>query len=150
MIILSIVFIFLILLAQFNSLRSTLVVMSTVPLAIWGSLLFIFLKGSLNVYSVVGLITVIGLITKHGILFINSLPEEGDKIEKAVFAAKTRLRAVLMTTLAMAFGVIPLMFNTEPAMVYLREMANILFPGIVIGTIMTLFVVPSIYYYIGE
>lgn len=148
-IVLSFIFIFLILLAQFESITKTLVIISTVPLACWGALLIVLLRGKINNYGYLGIITLTGLIVKHGILFINSLkPDIEDKSENAIQAASSRLRPVLMTTLAMAFGVLPLLLSKQSSMIYLREISYILFPGILIGTCMTLYIIPCIYYYI--
>ncbi len=147
--ILSLLFIFLILLAQFENLKHTIVIISTIPLASWGALLIVLFRGKINNYSFLGIITLTGLIVKHGILFINALRNDiEDTIENAVQASKSRLRPILMTTLAMAFGILPLMFAKETSMVYLKEMSYVLFPGILIGTAMTLYVVPSVYYYL--
>ena len=149
MFILSSVFIFLILLAQFESIRSTLIVMMTAPLAIWGSLLVISQGGSLNIYSTIAMITLIGLITKHGILFVNTANEyfKGgmNKFDSSYLAATSRLRPVLMTTLAMALGIAPLLFERDASMIKLFEMAKVLVPGILIGTVMTLFIIPCLF-----
>ncbi len=145
---LAILFIFLILLAQFESIKNTIIVMSTAPLALSSSIIVLYFVGTINVYTTMALITLIGLITKHGILFINSattLLNEGKEVNEAIFeGAVTRLKPVLMTTLAMALGVSPLLFETHPAMIGLKQIAIILFPGITMGTVMTLFVVPSL------
>jgi multidrug efflux pump len=149
MFILSAVFIFLILVAQFESLRSATLVMTTAPLAVWGALLAIRAKGSLNIYSMIGIITLIGLIAKHGILFVNTANEyisQGiEKHQASYMAAIDRLRPVLMTTFAMVLGLVPLMFETDHSMIKIVQMSQILVPGLSLGTFMTLFVIPSLF-----
>ena len=145
--ILSVVFITLILLAQFESLRKTIIVISTAPLSFCGAVFMLFLSSSsVNVYTITGLITLIALIIKHGILFVSGtteLVEQGMKESEAIFeAAAKRLRAVLMTTICMFIGVIPLIFSKEIEMISIQQISLIISGGILIGTIMTLFVVP--------
>jgi multidrug efflux pump len=121
-----------------------------VPLALAGSLLFSFLGfTTLNIYSQVGLITLVGLIAKNGILiveFANSVQEQGrDKVAAVIEAAGTRLRPVLMTTAATVMGHLPLVFASGPGAGARNSIGIMLVTGMVIGTVFTLFVVPSIY-----
>jgi multidrug efflux pump len=121
-----------------------------VPLAISGALLFSFLQlTTLNIYSQVGLITLVGLVSKNGILivqFANHLQETGkDKLAAIIEAAGTRLRPILMTTAATVFGHLPLVFATGPGAGARNSIGIMLVSGMIIGTIFTLFVVPSIY-----
>ena len=120
------------------------------PLAIAGALLFSFLGfTSLNIYSQVGLITLVGLVSKNGILivqFANHLQETGlDKLHAVIEAAGTRLRPILMTTAATVVGHMPLVFATGPGAGARNSIGIMLVSGMIIGTIFTLFVVPSIY-----
>jgi multidrug efflux pump len=144
----SVLFILAILLAQFESLKSAIAVLSTAPLALFGAILAIR-GGTLNIFSTIGLITLIGLIIKHGILFVNSANknlENGGLLTTAVInASRSRLRAVLMTTFAMVLGLIPLLYERHNSMIRCYEMARVLVPGLCFGTLMTLFIVPSLY-----
>ena len=147
---LAIVFIFLVLAAQFESFRSPFIILLTVPLSIAGGLFALWLAGaSLNIYSQVGLITLIGLITKHGILiveFSNQNREAGmDLIEAVVEAATLRLRPILMTTGAMVFGAIPLVIATGAGAASRESIGLVIVGGLLIGTIFTLFVIPAVY-----
>ncbi|HKJ73641.1 MAG TPA: efflux RND transporter permease subunit, partial [Alphaproteobacteria bacterium] len=140
---LAIVFIFLVLAAQFESFRSPFIILLTVPLSIAGGLFALWLAGaSLNIYSQVGLITLIGLITKHGILiveFSNQNREAGmDLIEAVVEAATLRLRPILMTTGAMVFGAIPLVIATGAGAASRESIGLVIVGGLLIGTIFTL------------
>jgi len=124
--------------------------MFTVPLAISGALAFIFLGfASLNIYTEVGLITLVGLITKHGILivqFANQLQEEGHDKRSAIEAAcGVRLRPILMTTAAMVLGVMPLVFASGAGAASRYSMGLVISTGMAIGTLFTLFVVPTAY-----
>jgi multidrug efflux pump len=146
----AIVIIFLVLAAQFESFRDPLIIMLTVPLAISGALAFIFLGfASLNIYTQVGLITLVGLITKHGILivqFANHLQEEGRSKRAAVeHACGVRLRPILMTTAAMVLGVTPLVLATGAGGASRYNMGLVIASGMTIGTLFTLFVVPTAY-----
>jgi multidrug efflux pump len=146
----AVVIIFLVLAAQFESFRDPFVVMLTVPLAVSGALAFIFLGfASLNIYTEVGLITLVGLITKHGILivqFANQLQEEGYAKREAVeHACGVRLRPILMTTAAMVLGVLPLVFATGAGAASRYNMGLVIATGMTIGTMFTLFVVPTAY-----
>jgi multidrug efflux pump len=148
---LSAILIYLVLAAQFESFRDPFIILAgSVPLAISGSLLFSFLGfTTLNIYSQVGLITLVGLVSKNGILiveFANHLQETGkDKLQAVVEAAGTRLRPILMTTAATVVGHLPLVFATGPGAGARNSIGIMLVTGMIIGTAFTLFVVPSIY-----
>ncbi len=148
---LSAVLIYLVLAAQFESFRDPFIILAgSVPLAIAGALLFSFLGlTTLNIYSQVGLITLVGLVSKNGILiveFANHLQETGmDKLKAIVEASGTRLRPILMTTAATVVGHFPLVLATGPGAGARNSIGIMLVSGMVIGTLFTLFVVPSIY-----
>ena len=148
---LSAVLIYLVLAAQFESFRDPFIILAgSVPLAVSGALLFSFLGlTTLNIYSQVGLITLVGLISKNGILivqFANHLQETGkDKLAAVIEAAGTRLRPILMTTAATVVGHFPLVIATGPGAGARNSIGIMLVSGMIIGTIFTLFVVPSIY-----
>jgi len=148
---LSAVLIYLVLAAQFESFRDPFIILAgSVPLAISGALLFSFLGlTTLNIYSQVGLITLVGLVAKNGILiveFANHLQETGaDKMHAVVEAASTRLRPILMTTAATVVGHMPLIFATGPGAGARNSIGIMLVTGMIIGSAFTLFVVPSIY-----
>ncbi len=148
----AVIIIFLVLAAQFESFRDPLIIMLSVPLAISGALAFIcvgFHGLSLNIYTKVGLITLVGLVTKHGILitqFANQLQREGASRRNAVeHAAGVRLRPILMTTAAMVLGVMPLVFASGAGAVSRQHMGLIIATGMSVGTLFTLFVVPAAY-----
>lgn len=148
---LSAILIYLVLAAQFESFRDPFIILAgSVPLALSGSLLFSFLgMTSINIYSQVGLITLVGLISRNGILiteFANHLQEQGrDKLHAVVEAAGTRLRPILMTTAATVVGHLPLVFASGPGAGARNSIGIMLVTGMIIGTIFTLFMVPSIY-----
>jgi multidrug efflux pump len=148
---LSAILIYLVLAAQFESFRDPFIVLAgSVPLALSGALMFSFLGfTTLNIYSQVGLITLVGLIAKNGILiveFANQLQEAGrTKLAAITEAAETRLRPILMTTAATVFGHFPLVFATGPGAGARNSIGIMLVSGMIIGTAFTLFVVPSIY-----
>jgi multidrug efflux pump len=163
---LAIVLIFLVLAAQFNSFRDPVVVLAgSVPLAMFGAMIFTFLKFSgppgmkfaltegwtttLNIYSQVGLVTLVGLIAKNGILvveFANHQQESGlSKVAAVQAAAETRLRPILMTTIATVAGHFPLTLVHGPGAAARNSIGVVLVGGMAIGTIFTLFVVPSVY-----
>jgi multidrug efflux pump len=148
---LSAVLIYLVLAAQFESFRDPFIILAgSVPLAISGALLFSFLgMTTLNIYSQVGLITLVGLVSKNGILivqFANELQETGrDKISAVIEAAGTRLRPILMTTAATVAGHFPLILATGPGAGARNSIGIMLVSGMIIGSAFTLFVVPSIY-----
>ena len=148
---LSAVLIYLVLAAQFESFRDPFIILAgSVPLALSGALMFSFLGlTTLNIYSQVGLITLVGLVSKNGILivqFANQLQESGkDKLAAVIEAAATRLRPILMTTAATVVGHFPLVLATGPGAGARNSIGIMLVTGMVIGTVFTLFVVPSIY-----
>ncbi|HEX6505160.1 MAG TPA: efflux RND transporter permease subunit [Terriglobales bacterium] len=148
---LSGVLIYLVLAAQFESFRDPFIILAgSVPLALSGALMFSFLGlTTLNIYSQVGLITLVGLVSKNGILiveFANHLQEKGmDKAGAVVEAAATRLRPILMTTAATVMGHFPLVLATGPGAGARNSIGIMLVSGMIIGTAFTLFVVPSIY-----
>ena len=148
---LAVVVIYLVLAAQFESFRDPLIIMMSVPLSIFGAIVPLNLGlGTLNIYTQVGLITLIGLITKHGILLVEfanqARRERGLSAREAIVAAaKTRLRPILMTTAAMALGVIPLIIADGAGAAARYSVGLVIFSGITIGTMFTLFVVPAFY-----
>jgi multidrug efflux pump len=148
---LSAILIYLVLAAQFESFRDPFIILAgSVPLAVSGALLFSFLGlTTLNIYSQVGLITLVGLISKNGILivqFANHLQEAGrEKLAAIIEAAATRLRPILMTTAATVVGHFPLVIATGPGAGARNSIGIMLVSGMIIGTVFTLFVVPSIY-----
>jgi multidrug efflux pump len=147
---LALAFIYLVLAAQFESFRDPFIIMLTVPLSMTGALLALLLSGgTLNVYSQIGLVTLVGLITKHGILiveFANQLQEQGHDIRQAVIeAAERRLRPILMTTGAMVLGAIPLALATGAGAESRQQIGWVIVGGLLLGTFFTLFVVPTVY-----
>ncbi|MCA9588634.1 MAG: efflux RND transporter permease subunit, partial [Myxococcales bacterium] len=168
---LAVLLIFLVLAAQFNSFRDPFVILAgSVPLAMFGALIFTFLKfggppglrfpltegwtTTLNIYSQVGLVTLVGLVSKNGILiveFANAQQEQGmSKLDAVRAAASTRLRPILMTTVATVAGHFPLTLVTGPGAVARNSIGIVLVGGMAIGTLFTLFVVPSVYVLIAK
>jgi len=148
--VLALAFIYLVLAAQFESFRDPLIIMLTVPLSMTGALLALLLSGgTLNVYSQIGLVTLVGLITKHGILiveFANQLQERGQEIRQAVIdASELRLRPILMTTGAMVLGTIPLALARGAGAESRQQIGWVIVGGLLLGTFFTLFVVPTVY-----
>jgi multidrug efflux pump len=148
--VLALVFIFLVLAAQFESFIDPLVIMVSVPLSMIGALLALkWSGGSINVYSQIGLITLVGLITKHGILiveFTNQLRAQGmDMTEALIKAATQRLRPILMTTGAMVLGAIPLALATGAGAESRMQIGWVIVGGMSVGTLLTIFVVPTMY-----
>jgi multidrug efflux pump len=147
----AIIIIFLVLAAQFESLRDPCVIMVSVPMAIVGALLPLFLgAATMNIYTKVGLLTLIGLITKHGILmveFANELQiKEGlDRRSAIEMAARVRLRPILMTTAAMVTGLIPLLTASGAGAASRFSIGLVVVSGMSIGTMFTLFVLPAVY-----
>jgi len=147
----AVVVIYLVLAAQFESFRDPFIIMMSVPLSIFGAILPLNIGlGTLNIYTQVGLITLIGLITKHGILmveFANQLREKQglSRLDAIIASAKVRLRPILMTTAAMALGVVPLIIAQGAGSAARYSMGLVIFSGILIGTVFTLFVVPMFY-----
>jgi multidrug efflux pump len=147
---LALVFIYLVLAAQFESFIDPFIIMLTVPLSIAGALAALKLTGgTINVYSQIGLVTLIGLITKHGILiveFANQLQEQGrTKVAAVVEAASLRLRPILMTTGAMVLGSIPLALAHGAGAESRQQIGWVIVGGLMVGTLFTLFVVPAAY-----
>jgi multidrug efflux pump len=153
---LSGILIYLVLAAQFESFRDPFIILAgSVPLAISGALLFSFLGlTTLNIYSQVGLITLVGLVSKNGILiveFANHLQETGkDKLAAIIEAAETRLRPILMTTAATVIGHFPLVLAKGPGAGARNSIGIMLVSGMIIGTLFTLFIVPSIYMLVAK
>ena len=166
---LAVVLIFLVLAAQFNSFRDPLIILlGSVPLAMFGALIFTFLKNpnpnmpfftngwttTMNIYSQVGLVTLVGLIAKNAILiveFANKRQEEGfSKVKAVADAARIRLRPVLMTTIATVAGHLPLVFVTGAGAKARNSIGLVLVGGMTIGTLFTLFIVPSLYVLIAH
>ncbi len=147
----AIIIIFLVLAAQFESWRDPLVILISVPLAVFGALIPIAMgAATINIYTQVGLVTLIGLISKHGILmvdFANKMQEhEGmGKREAIEHAAAVRLRPILMTTAAMVLGVMPLIIASGAGAASRRDIGIVIAAGMTIGTMFTLFVVPTMY-----
>ncbi|MBA3902218.1 MAG: multidrug transporter AcrB, partial [Rhodocyclaceae bacterium] len=147
---LALAFIYLVLAAQFESFSDPFVIMLTVPLSMTGALLALLLSGgTLNVYSQIGLVTLVGLITKHGILiveFTNQLREQGKAVREALIEATSlRLRPILMTTGAMVLGAIPLALATGAGAESRQQIGWVIVGGLLLGTLLTLFVVPTVY-----
>jgi multidrug efflux pump len=147
---LSLLFIYLVLAAQFESFVDPFIIMLSVPLSMLGALLALkFTGGTLNVFSQIGLITLVGLITKHGILiveFANQLREDGKgKLEAVTEAAALRLRPILMTTGAMVLGAIPLALATGAGAESRQQIGWVIVGGMSLGTLLTIFVVPTMY-----
>jgi multidrug efflux pump len=148
--VLALLFIFLVLAAQFESFVDPLVIMFSVPLSMIGALLALkWSGGSLNVYSQIGLITLVGLITKHGILiveFTNQLRQRGEPmLDALVHASSQRLRPILMTTGAMVLGALPLALATGAGAESRRQIGWVIVGGMSLGTLLTVFVVPTMY-----
>ena len=148
--VLALMFIYLVLSAQFESFIHPFVIMLSVPLSMTGALITLYLAGgTLNIYSQVGLVTLVGLITKHGILiveFSNQLRAKGEPLMKAVVEAATlRLRPILMTTGAMVLGALPLALATGAGAESRMQIGWVIVGGMSFGTLLTLFVVPTAY-----
>ena len=153
--VLALAFIYLVLAAQFESFIDPFVIMLTVPLSMTGALAALQMSGgTMNVYSQIGLVTLVGLITKHGILiveFANQLQRAGTDIRKAVEeAAVLRLRPILMTTGAMVLGAVPLAYAEGAGAESRQAIGAVIVGGMTLGTLLTLFVVPTVYSYIAR
>ena len=153
--VLALAFIYLVLSAQFESFRDPIMIMFSVPLSMTGALAALYFSGgTLNVYSQIGLVTLIGLITKHGILivdFANRMQEEGrSRVEAIVEGATLRLRPILMTTSAMVLGAIPLVIATGAGAESRMQIGWVIVGGMTLGTLLTLFVVPCAYSIMGR
>ncbi|MVW77117.1 efflux RND transporter permease subunit [Pseudomonas xionganensis] len=147
---LALAFIFLVLAAQFESFSDPLIILFSVPLSMAGALLALSLfGGTLNIYSQIGLVTLIGLITKHGILiveFANVLVRQGHELRSAVIDASVqRLRPILMTTGAMVLGSLPLAIATGAGAESRQQIGLVIVGGLLVGTFFTLFVIPTLY-----
>ena len=153
--VLALAFIYLVLSAQFESFRDPVMIMLSVPLSMTGALAALyFTGGTLNVYSQIGLVTLIGLITKHGILivdFANRMQEEGrTRVEAIVEGATLRLRPILMTTFAMVLGAVPLVLASGAGAESRMQIGWVIAGGMTLGTLLTLFVVPCAYAIMGR
>lgn len=149
--ILALLLIYMILAAQFESLRDPLIIMLTVPMAVTGALLSLHWFGqSLNVFSQIGIITLVGLITKNGILiveFANHLKDSGlSKMEAAIQAAEQRFRPILMTSLAMIFGALPIAMTNNSR----QSLGIVIAGGLIFAGILTLFIIPAVYSYLSS
>jgi multidrug efflux pump len=149
-IVLALIFIYLVLAAQFESFIDPFIIMLTVPFAATGALLLLKLTGgTLNVYSQIGMVMLIGLITKNGILiveFANQLRERGRSIHDAVVEAATlRLRPILMTTLTMILAAVPLALAYGAGAESRQQIGAVIIGGLLLGTFLTLFVIPTAY-----
>ncbi|MGR6873909.1 efflux RND transporter permease subunit [Pseudomonas sp. HK3] len=153
--VLALLFIYLVLAAQFESFKSPLIIMLSVPPALLGAVIALWLSGgTANVYSQIGLLTLVGLITKHGILiveFANQLQEQGkQKLVAVIESASMRLRPILMTTAAMVLGAIPLALATGAGAESREQIGWVIVGGMSIGTLLTLFIVPAFYMLIAK
>ncbi|TSE11580.1 multidrug efflux protein [Mesorhizobium intechi] len=152
----AVIVIYLVLAAQFESFRDPLIIMMAVPLSIFGAIVPLNLGlGTLNIYTQVGLITLIGLITKHGILLVEFANQQREahglrRRDAIIASAKVRLRPILMTTAAMALGVVPLITSSGAGAAARYSMGLVIFTGILVGTMFTLFVVPMFYTFIAS
>ncbi|HZU89357.1 MAG TPA: efflux RND transporter permease subunit, partial [Stellaceae bacterium] len=147
----ALIVIFLVLAAQFESLRDPLVILVSVPLSICGAMIPLFLGlATMNIYTQVGLVTLIGLISKHGILmvqFANALQvrERLDRRRAIEEAARVRLRPILMTTAAMVLGLVPLLIASGAGAASRFSIGVVVVAGMSVGTLFTLFVLPAVY-----
>jgi multidrug efflux pump len=147
-------FIYLVLAAQFESFRDPVIILLMVPLTMTGALAALYFSGgTLNVYSQIGLVTLIGLISKHGILiveFANQQQEQGrDRVTAVIEAASLRLRPILMTTGAMVLGAVPLALATGAGAESRHQIGWVVVGGMTLGTLLTLFVLPMVYSYLA-
>jgi multidrug efflux pump len=151
---LAIILIFLIMAAQFESFKDPFVIMFSVPMALFGALLFMWMFGvTMNIYSQIGLIMLIGLVTKNGILiveFANQRQQAGIKKQKAIIEASLlRLRPILMTSISTILGLLPLALATGEGANGRIAMGTAVVGGLLISTLLTLFVVPVMYIYLS-
>ena len=157
----ALLLIYLVLAAQFESFRDPLIMLVTVPMSVCGALLCLNILAlfqvpgaTLNIYTQVGLVTLIGVISKHGILiveFANRLQEEGMQKREAIEeAASVRLRPVLMTTAALVIAMVPLLLASGPGASARFSMGLVIASGMTIGTLFTLYVLPAVYLYLGR
>lgn len=152
---LALVFIYLVLAAQFESFLDPLIILLAVPLSIVGAVLSLkLIGGTLNIYTDIGLVTLIGLVSKHGILitqFANKLQEQGLSIQEALIkAATTRLRPIIMTTAAMIFGALPLLLSSGASSASRAQIGMVIIGGLFFGTFFSLVVVPVTYSYANQ
>jgi multidrug efflux pump len=152
---LALIFTFLVLAAQFESFRNPMIIMLSVPPALFGGLFALYYSGgSLSIYSQIGLITLIGLVTKHGILiveFANQLQDQGRELQDAIIESATlRLRPILMTTGAMVLGTLPLAIAVGAGAESRQQIGWVIVGGLTFGTLLTLFIVPTVYSYLGR
>lgn len=152
---LALVFIYLVLSAQFESFLDPLIILLAVPFSVIGALLSLrMIDGSINIYTVIGLVTLVGLIAKHGILitqFANKEQQSGKPLNEAlIHAASIRLRPILMTTGAMIFGALPLVFAQGASAVSREQIGIVILGGLLCGTFFSLILVPIMYSYIGQ
>lgn len=153
--VLALGFIYLVLSAQFESFRDPLMIMVTVPLSMTGALAMLWLGGgTLNVYSQIGLVTLVGLITKHGILIVEFANQQQiaglDRRAAVIEAAVLRLRPILMTTGAMVLGALPLAMAAGAGAESRQQIGFVIVGGMTVGTILTLFVIPTVYSLMGR
>ena len=153
--VLALTFIFLVMAAQFESFKNPFIILLSVPPAIFGALFALYYTGgSMSIYSQIGLITLIGLIAKHGILiveFANQLQEQGHNVRDAITEAATlRLRPILMTTGATVLGALPLAWATGAGAESREQIGWVIVGGMLFGTLMTLFVIPTVYSFLGK
>ncbi len=151
----ALIAIYLVLAMMFNSFIDPLIVLLTVPLSMLGALALLHAAGgTLNIYSNIGLVTLVGLISKHGILivdFANEKRREGKPVREAIIeSAKLRLRPILMTTAAMVLGAVPLAFAKGAGCESRHPLGFVIIGGLVFGTILTLFVIPTVYSYLAN
>jgi multidrug efflux pump len=147
-------FIYLVLAAQFESFRDPLIILTTVPLSMTGALAALyFTGGTLNVFSQIGLVTLVGLITKHGILIVEFANQQQltgkSRAEAVIEAASLRLRPILMTTGAMVLGALPLALASGAGAESRQQIGWVIVGGMSLGTLLTLFVIPSVYTFLG-
>jgi multidrug efflux pump len=152
---LALCFIFLVLAAQFESFKNPLIILLSVPPALCGALLALYYSGgTLSVYSQIGLITLVGLVTKHGILiveFANQLQDRGEPLREAILHAATlRLRPILMTTGATVLGALPLAIAFGAGAESRQQIGWVIVGGMTFGTLLTLFVIPTVYSFLGK
>lgn len=153
--ILALVFIYLVLSAQFESFFDPFIILLAVPLSVIGALMSLkLINGSINIYTMIGLVTLVGLIAKHGILitqFANTLQKTGKNISDALIqAASIRLRPILMTTAAMIGGALPLIFASGASAISREQIGAVIIGGLLFGTFFSLILVPIAYIYIGK
>jgi multidrug efflux pump len=153
---LALCFIYFVMAAQFESWIDPFIIMLSVPLSLAGAVLTLAMidNGSINLYSQIGFVTLIGLITKHGILMVdvaNRLRDEGlDRLSAIIQASQMRLRPILMTTFAMVLGAIPLALASGAGYESRRQIGWVIVGGMTVGTVFTLFVLPAFYYYLAR